>query len=113
MCRNKRIPRHKGFRGTAQRGKTSTGWFYGFKLHLIIDDEGSLVSFFVSPGNLDDRKGSKETAKYVKGELFGDKGCISQTLREELRESGIRPITNVRRNMKKVTLEETDRIMLH
>jgi hypothetical protein len=59
VCCNKRIPRHKVFRGTARRGKSSMGWFYGFKLHLIIDDEGNLISFFVSPGNLDDRKGLK------------------------------------------------------
>lgn len=112
VCRNKRIPQHKGFRGTAQRGKTSMGWFYGFKLHLIIDDEGNLVSFFVSPGNLDDRKGLKEMATDIKGKLFGDKGYISKVLREELWESGIQLITNVRRNMKKVALEETDRILL-
>lgn len=112
VCHNKRIPRHKGFRGTAQRGKTSMGWFYGFKLHLIIDDEGHLVAFFVSPGNLDDRKGLKEMVKYIKGKLFGDKGYISKALREELWESGIQLITNVRRNMKKVTIEEIDRILL-
>ena len=112
VCRNKRIPRHKGFRGTAQRGKTSMGWFYGFKLHLIIDDEGNSVSFFVSPGNLDDRKGLKEMIKYVKGKLFGDKGYISQALHEELWESGIQLITDVRRNMKKVILEEMDKILL-
>jgi hypothetical protein len=112
VCCNKRIPRHKVFRGTARRGKSSTGWFYGFKLHLIIDDEGNLISFFVSPGNLDDRKGLKEMIKYVKGKLFGDKGYISQALREELWESGIQLITDARRNMKKVILEEMDKILL-
>jgi len=112
VCCNKRIPRHKVFRGTARRGKSSMGWFYGFKLHLIIDDEGNLISFFVSPGNLDDRKGLKEMIKYVKGKLFGDKGYISQALREELWESGIQLITDARRNMKKVILEETDKILL-
>lgn len=112
VCRNKRIPRHKGFRGTAQRGKTSMGWFYGFKLHLIIDDQGNPVSFFVSPGNLDDRKGLKEMTRYIKGKLFGDKGYISKVLREELWQSGIQLITNMRRNMKKVALEEIDSIIL-
>lgn len=112
VCCNKRIPRHKVFRGTARRGKSSMGWFYGFKLHLIIDDEGNLISFFVSPGNLDDRKGLKEMIKYVKGKLFGDKGYISQALREELWESGIQLITDARRNMKKVILEEMDKILL-
>ena len=112
VCRNKRIPRHKVFRGTAQRGKSSMGWFYGFRLHLIIDDEGNLVSFFVSPGNLDDRNGLKEMTKYIKGKLFGDNGYISRALREELRESGIQLITDVRRNMKKVFIEEMDKILL-
>lgn len=112
VCHNKRISRHKTFRGTAQRGKTSMGWFYGFKLHLIIDDEGNLISFFVSPGNLDDRKGLKKMIRFIKGKLFGDKGYISKALRDELWESSIELITNVRRNMKKIHIEETDKILL-
>jgi hypothetical protein len=112
ICHNKRIPRHKGFKGTAERGKGSMGWFYGFKLHLVIDDEGGLVAFFVTPGNVDDRKGLKKMAKYIKGKLFGDKGYISKVLREDLWETGIKLITNVRRNMKKVVLEDTDKILL-
>ena len=112
VCRNKRIPQHKGFKGAAQRGETSMGRFYGFKLHLIIDDTGDPVSFFVSPGNPDDRRGLKATAKHLKGKLFGDKGYISEFLREELWESGIQLITDVRRNMKEIKLEETDKILL-
>ena len=46
VCENIRIPRHKTFEDIAGRGKTSVGWFYGFKLHIIIDDRGELVSFF-------------------------------------------------------------------
>jgi len=56
VCHNKRIPRHKTFASIAERGKTSVDWFYGFKLHLVIDDTGELVAFFVTPGNVDDRK---------------------------------------------------------
>lgn len=112
ICHNKRIKRNKVFRGIAERGKTSMGWFYGFKLHVIIDDEGNLVSFFVTPGNVDDRKGLKKMAAHIKGKLFGDKGYISKALREELWDSGINLITGIRRNMKKVTLEDMDKILL-
>ena len=55
-----RIPRHKTFEGEAKRGKSSMGWFYGFKLHLVVDDTGELISFFITPGNVDDRKGLKD-----------------------------------------------------
>lgn len=112
VCHNRRIPRHKTFANVAERGKTSVDWFYGFKLHLVIDDRGNLVSFFVTPGNIDDRKGLKHMAKYIKGKLFGDKGYISKALQESLWEQGIQLITKLRRNMKKVVLEDFDRILL-
>ncbi len=112
VCHDKRIPRHKGFKETAERGKSSTGRFYGFRPHLVIDDEGGLVAFFVTPGNIDDRKGLKKTAEYIKGKLFGDKGYISKALREQLRESGIQLITDARRNMKKAVPEGMDKILL-
>jgi hypothetical protein len=112
VCNNKRIPRHKTFEGTAQRGKSSVGWFYGFKLHLVVSDKGELISFFITPGNVDDRKGLKKMMKYIKGKLFGDKGYISKALQEELWDKGIQLITNVRRNMKKVVLDDIDKILL-
>jgi len=112
VCHNRRIPRHKTFKDIAERGKTSVDWYYGFKLHLIIDDQGELVSFLVTPGNVDDRIGLKNMAKFVKGKLFGDKGYISKALQETLWEQGIQLITKVRRNMKKVFLEDFDKIML-
>jgi len=112
VCHNRRIPRHKTFKDVAERGKTSVDWFYGFKLHLIIDDQGELVSFLVTPGNVDDRKGLKDMAKFVKGKLFGDKGYISKALQEILWEQGIQLITKVRRNMKKVFIEDFDKIIL-
>ncbi len=52
VCKNPRIHCHKTFAGLAQRGKTSTGWFYGFKLHLIVNDRGKLIDFVLTPGNV-------------------------------------------------------------
>jgi len=56
VCKNLRIPRHKTFKGEARRGKSSTGWFYGFKLHLIVNEQGEILSFCITPGNVDDRR---------------------------------------------------------
>lgn len=112
VCHNKRIPRHKTFKDSAARGKTSVDWFYGFKLHLIVDDQGGLVSFFITPGNIDDRKGLKQMAKYVKGKVFGDKGYISKELRELLWEQGIQLISKIRKNMKEIPMEDMDKILL-
>jgi hypothetical protein len=38
----------------ARRGKTSTGWFYGLKLHLPINEQGELLGFAFSSGNVAD-----------------------------------------------------------
>jgi len=56
VCRNQRIHSHRVFAGLAERGKTSTGWFFGFKLHLIFNDRGELLNLMLTPGNVDDRK---------------------------------------------------------
>lgn len=108
VCHNKRISRHKTFKDSA--AKTSVDWFYGFKLHLIVDDQGELVSFFITPGNVDDRKGLEKMAKYVKGKVFGDKGYISKALRELLWE--IQLISKIRKNMKEIPMEDIDKILL-
>ena len=55
VCHNKRIKRNKVFDGYTQVGKSTMGWFYGFKLHLVCNDKGELLSFCLTPGNVDDR----------------------------------------------------------
>jgi hypothetical protein len=60
VCDNRRISRHKVFKGLAARGKTSMGWFYGFKLHVIINSKGELIRLKLTPGNVDDRKPMSE-----------------------------------------------------
>ncbi len=67
VCKNSRIHSHKVFAELAQRGKTSTGWFFGFKLHLIFNDRGELLNVLLTPGNVDDRK---PVSKMVR-KLFG------------------------------------------
>lgn len=110
VCDNRRIHSHKVFKDIAQRGKSSTGWFYGFKLHLVINDIGEILSFFLTTGEVDDRdeKVIDILTEDLFGKLFGDKGYISQPLFERLYKRGIKLITKLKKNMKNklVVLEE-------
>lgn len=100
VCHNLRIARNKVFKDCAKRGKTSTGWFFGFKLHLVINDQGELMSFVLTSGNVDDRTPVLEMMKKLQGWLFGDRGYISSKLFEHLGEIGVELITRVKKNMK-------------
>jgi hypothetical protein len=112
VCDNLRIHNHKVFAGCAKRGKTSTGWFFGFKLHLVINRYGELMRFSLTPGNTDDRAIVASMADGLKGWLFGDKGYISANLFEKLKNHGIELITKVRKNMKKQVLEPAKKYLL-
>jgi hypothetical protein len=100
VCHNRRIASHRVFRGLAERGKTSMGWFYGFKLHLVINHRGELLACQVTPGNTDDRRPVPTLAKRLWGRLFADKGYLSQPLTHELfRTRRLRLVTHLKRNM--------------
>lgn len=101
-CENLRIQQHKQFASIAKRGKTSTGWFYGFKLHLSVNDCGGLLSWFVTPGNIDDRKPVPHLAKRLWGKLFGDKGYLSNPLKMILATQNLELITKPKKNQKNV-----------
>ncbi|GAP11814.1 transposase, IS4 family [Bellilinea caldifistulae] len=101
VCKNPRIHSHKVFAGLAARGKTSTGWFFGFKLHLVFNDRGELLNLMLTPGNVDDHKPVPKLAQRLFGKLFGDKGYVSQQLAQQLREMfNVQLITKLRANMK-------------
>lgn len=102
VCDKRRINQHKVFKGLAQRGQCSLGWFYGFKLHIITNDRGGIIDFMITKGNVDDRKplGFKSFVKKLFGKLFGDKGYISKDLFAELFSSGVHLVTKLRKNMK-------------
>ena len=113
VCDNKRISSHRVFAAHAGRSKTSMGWFYGFKLHLIINEKGDLLGFELTPGNTDDRQPlSALSADRFFGNLYGDKGYISKDLREMLSEQGIHLFYKVRKNMKPLDLSVSDEVLL-
>jgi len=114
VCNVRRIYSHKVFKTYAARGKSSAGWFYGFKLHLIINDMGEICSFCLSPGNIDDHNIDviDRLCRETSGKLFGDRGYILQELFERLYQQGIKLITKLRKNMKNKLMDMRDKILL-
>lgn len=114
VCKNKRIKANKVFKGMATTGRSTMGWFHGFKLHLIINERGEILNFVITQAHVDDREPLKE-GKFlqdIRGKLYADKGYIGQKLTELLFIDGIHLITSIRNNMKNVLMELKDRIML-
>lgn len=112
VCKNQRIYRHKTFKGLAARGVSSCGWFYGFKLHLITNHLGEVVSFAITKGNVSDQNMTQKLAKNLSGFLFGDKGYLSAKTAAELLKHGLHLITKVRQNMKPKPISETNKFLL-
>lgn len=102
VCRNIRINLHRVCKGFAERSKTTMGWFYGFKLHLLIGTNGQLLGFRITPGNVDDRKPIPDITKGLKGVFLGDAGYCSKMLEKLMPKKGIIYFTRVRNNMKKL-----------
>jgi len=112
VCHNRRIYSHKVFKKLARRGKTSVGWFYGFKLHLVINDRGELLAFQVTSGNVDDRAPVPHLIQGLTGKLFGDKGYLSKALFEALLGQELQLITKLRKNMANRLMPLFDKLML-
>ena len=112
VCGNKQIGRNRVFDGIAQRGKTTMGWFYGFKLHLVINEQGDLLACRLTPGNVDDRTPVPELTQRLVGKLFGDKGYISAELFQRLWERGLQLVTQIRHNMHNKLMPFWDKILL-
>jgi hypothetical protein len=114
VCHIKRERSHKTFKELATKGRTSIGWFFGFKLHIVINDKGEILDFVISQANTDDRQPLKDKKfhKRVFGKLFGDKGYISNDLFEKLFIDGIHLITRIKKNMKNSLMLMSDKIYL-
>jgi len=111
----KRIYSHKTFKGLAARGKTSVGWFYGFKVHVIINGKGEILDFLISPGNTADNNSQiiEKITKTVHGKVYGDKGYIcNPTLFQSLYNRGVHIVTKLKKNMKNKLMSLADKIML-
>lgn len=112
VCDPKRITQHRVFATDAARGKTSMGWFYGFKLHLAVNDRGDLLACCLTPGSVDDRKPVPQLVRHLRGKLIGDRGYVSAPLTQLLFEQGLQLITKLRKNMKNRLMLLSDKLLL-
>lgn len=112
VCHPKRISRNKVFAGIAKLGKTTKGWFYGFKLHIVTNEHGELQGVSFTSGNVDDRVPVPGLTKLLTGLLFGDKGYIKQSLFQSLYERGLKLITGVRKGMKNHLISMFEKVLL-
>jgi hypothetical protein len=103
VCHNRRIDRHKVFADLAARGKTSIGWFFGFKLHLVFNHERQIVALKLTSGNVNDTTPVPDLTQDLIGKLFGDRGYVGKDLAQRLLRRGLALMTRVRRNMKRLT----------
>lgn len=113
VCDNHRIHQHKVFLGLAERGKGSMGWFYGLKLHLVLNDCGEILACQITPGNVDDRKPVPALSKRLFGKLIADRGYISQALFQQLLDTfNVQLITRIKKNMKNRLMPLIDKLLL-
>lgn len=115
VCNNRRIHQHKVFQEVAERGKTSTGWFFGFKLHILVNDRGELLNVTTTTGDVDDRRPVLDLLRGVPGmhgKVVADKGYISQELFDKLRDYSVQLITKAKKNMKPRIMLLNDRLLL-
>ena len=113
-CHHKREKQNKVFKGIASKGRGTMGWFFGFKLHIIINERGEIIDFLITRGNVDDRKPLKDKSFHDKifGKLFGDRGYLGKDLFEELFVNGIHLVTKIKKNMKNSLMNVYDKILL-
>ncbi len=112
VCHNRRISRNKVFKGLAARGKSTMGWFFGFKLHVVMNHKGELMAVRISPANEDDRAHLEKMVDGLEGKLLADKGYISKDLFARLWAKGLHLITGIRKNMKNHLMPILDKLLL-
>ncbi len=112
VCHIKRASSNRVFKGIAKKGKSSMGWFFGFKLHLVINDLGEIMAFKLTPATTDDRIPVDTMTQCLTGKLFGDRGYISQELFDKLFQRGLQLITRIKKNMKNKLMPLLDKLLL-
>lgn len=113
VCDNRRIPSNKVFKDVAGRGKSSTGWFYGLKAHLLVNNVGQVVQFLITPANFTDNNKSvlDKLLADIQGKCFADKGYLTKFF-EHFLQKGVQIITKIRKNMKNSLMQLTDKLWL-
>jgi hypothetical protein len=111
VCANGNISTHRVTKGFASRGKTSKGWFYGFKLHGACDAWGNLVQLRFTTGGKPDRQETEALAEGLTGLFVGDAGyLLKHEAFERLFEKHKRILSAARKNIKRLMTEQQGRL---
>lgn len=113
VCHICRASGHKVFKNIAKKGKSTTGWFFGMKLHLVINHRAEIVAWMLTSGNVDDRGPVPKLVQGLFGKVYGDRGYISKNLFERLYEQGVQLITRLKSNMKNMLMDTFDKMVLY
>ena len=112
ICHNKRTSSNRVFNRKAKVGKSTYGWFMGFKLHLIINHKGEIMAIKITKANKSDLSCVPSVAKGLKWKLFGDKTYISKDVFAQFYNCDLRIFTSIRKDMKNHLLELEDKMLL-
>lgn len=112
VCKNKRISNNKVFKNIAEIGKSTMGWFFGFKLHIVVNQNGELLNVVITRGNTDDRTPVHKLFKNFTGKVYADKGYVSKELFKTLYQKGVKLITGLKKNMKNQLQSVEEKLML-
>lgn len=112
VCHTRRASSHKTFKGIAGKSKTSTGWFFGLKLHIVINECGQLQAFQITSGSTHDLTPVEFLTKNLFGHLFGDKAYLSKKVFQKLYKCGLKLVTKIRSNMKNKLMDSWEKLML-
>ena len=113
VCHICRASRHKVFKNIAKKGRSTTGWFFGMKLHLVVNHHAEIITWMLSPGNVDDRKPVPGLVQGLFGKLYGDRGYLSHALFERLYAQGVQLVTRLKSNMKNMLMDTFDKMVLY
>ncbi len=106
-CLNRQIFSHKVTSSFASRGKSTKGWFYGFKLHGVCSEKGVLESVIFTSGNINDSKMIEKVTENMKGWFYCDAGYLKKSKElVSLAESGHFICAATRQNMNRIISSE-------
>jgi hypothetical protein len=102
VCKIKREFAHKVAKGLATKSKSTMGWYYGFKLHLVCDKDGLILAWRITTATVDDRKGLAMVWKELTGMIVADAGYLGSNWQEAAAELHLTLLTGVKKIMKKL-----------
>lgn len=112
VCHIKRANRNKTFKDLALKSKSTMGYFYGFKLHIVVNDKGEIMAFKLTDSKTDYRACVDDLTQGLTGKIVGDKGYIKKALSESLFARGLKLITRIKKNMKAKLMLLQDKLLL-